>query len=267
MSMIMVLTKNIFLLLTFCVFLFSCGENDEKSSSLSKQDLMDYYMKLPKVGSKDVVCKYEPKATTVSNKEIFGCDKNDTGYELNKFEFSKNFSAKQYVGYDKNGAVNFSVAYLQSSFPAYTESWFKDSKEAISYVENIFGKADYEEVGKTYLFNTVDKTNYEMTALSWGCKTYYFDRPGSKIKGGRTKNYQNILSEIYAGNMMFWDKHMDKLDREIIKSEVINSNRCTVASILSYKDKSKKMGEADPLKIHLYVADMSPDFQGLKGSW
>jgi hypothetical protein len=235
-----------------------------------KKSLAVYYFTLPKIGSKEFLCEYEPGPTYIGNKKIWECQKNNKGYELNKNEETERLGAGQNIGYNKDGSVGFAYAYLEVSARAHTERWFKNMVDAEAFVESIYGKADKREQGKAGCFNLSYKSfECDYIALSYGCETYFFDKPGNLIKGGSPSTHRDILEEISPGPLgeKIKDKRLHHFSREIIKSEVINKETCRTATIASWKKEGQRMGEDDTTKVSVYVADMQTSFPALKGQW
>ena len=235
-----------------------------------KKSLAVYYFTLPKIGSKEFLCEYEPGPTYIGNKKIWECQKNNKGYELNKNEETEDLGARQNIGYNKDGSVGFAYAYLEVSARAHTERWFKNMVDAEAFVESIYGKADKREQGKAGCFNLSYKSfECDYIALSYGCETYFFDKPGNLIKGGSPSTHRDILEEISPRPLgeTILDKRLHHFSREIIKSEVINKETCRTATIASWKKEGQRMGEDDTTKVSVYVADMQTSFPALKGQW
>jgi uncharacterized coiled-coil DUF342 family protein len=236
------------------------------NSDLTKS-LAEYYFTLPAIGSKEFLCEYEPGPTYIGNKKIWECRKNEKGYETS----ISGLYGRQNIGYNKDGSVGFAYALLQSSFPAYTDSWFKNTADAEAFVESIYGKADRRESGESGCLNRVGVFAVECKyiALSYGCNTYYFNTPGSHVKGGAPPTHRNILEEISPVSLIdnILDKDMSFFSREIIKSEVVEKDKCGIATISSWQREGQRMGEEDTTKVSIFVADMQTSFPALEGQW
>ena len=246
------------------------GQIENIFDSENKQRIAEYYFKLPKIGSDEFICAREPGASNIRNKKIFACDKKGREeYHLHKYEETKNLSAKQLVGYNDDRTVNFAYAYLESSFPAYNNSWFETKEQAETFVEQIYGQADKREVGNHSGFGlTYAKTDYEYVLLSYGCDTFFFNKPSSKLDGFVPGEYRNFLEEISAEPLqeLVDDKHLSHLSREIVMPDVVGRDRCAIVTIASWTQASNRMGQEGTEKVSIYVAEAQTSFTGI-GDW
>jgi hypothetical protein len=91
------------------------------------------------------------------------------------------------------------------------------------------------------------------TAVSYGCKAYFFNKPGDQIPGGSPSTYQSIYLETgYAIDFNF----------EVIQSEVKNIDKCIVALVVFEKlARPTGIDEEQRYSSHVDVLEVDPSFE------
>ena len=179
---------------------------------------------------------------------------------------NKNSGSLHVFGPDRNlRAHTFSFENVSSSKD------FIDDKEIIKILDKRFGKREITQTGNRP--HSYTSPFGKFTAVSYGCKAFFFDKPSEKIPYSSRdwENYAIIWkgTGIPSGSLN-WKRydfavaHFKRFDFEVAKSEFRKAPRCIVALINYRKTKTPteidekqtytaevNLLEVDPLKLDL----------------
>ncbi len=96
--------------------------------------------------------------------------------------------------------------------------------ELLAALDERYGERAITQTG-TRRFNMANQSR-DVTAVSYGCKAYYFNKPGMDVPGGTPRTHQTIWIET---GMVLSIPGAERFDFEVIKSEVQDIDRCIVA--------------------------------------
>lgn len=145
--------------------------------------------------------------------------------------------------------------------------WFRfrtdsDSDDFVSHelilaeLDSVFGERQLTQNGHRQ-FRLQNQTT-TFSAISYGCKAYFIDKPGMQIPGGTPKTHRTIWQE--TGTVLDLDS-AERFDFEVIKNEVLNADRCIVA-LVNYGGTNIPRGidEEQDYKAEVHVMEIAPTF-------
>lgn len=101
-----------------------------------------------------------------------------------------------------------------------------DDTEILRMLDDKFGPRAITQTGSRQFRLTNHSTS--VTAVSYGCKAYFFNKPGMDVPGGTPRTHQTIWLE--TGIVPSLDD-AERLDFEIIKDQMKGISKCVVALI------------------------------------
>lgn len=137
---------------------------------------------------------------------------------------------------------------------------FIDDKKILAVLDDKFGDRAITQTGKRRFRYQNQDTNF--TAVSYGCKAYFIDKPGMDVPGGTPKTHQLIWVE--TGTVASLDD-AERFDFEVIKNEVQNSSRCVVA-LVNYGGTNIPRGidEKQDYKAEVHLLEVDAKFGLMK---
>lgn len=99
--------------------------------------------------------------------------------------------------------------------------------ELLATLDERFGKRAMTQTGsQRFQFGNQSQ---DVTAVSYGCKAYFYNKPGMYIPGGTPRTHQVIWKETGSVPSL---PEAERFDFEVVKAEVQNIEKCVVALVV-----------------------------------
>lgn len=133
---------------------------------------------------------------------------------------------------------------------------FVSQEVILAELDSVFGSRQLTQNGERR-FRLQNQTT-TFSAISYGCKAYFVDKPGMQIPGGTPKTHRTIWEE--TGTVLDLDS-AERFDFEVIKNEVLNVDRCVIA-LVNYGGTNIPRGinEEQDYKAEVHVMEIAPTF-------
>ena len=137
---------------------------------------------------------------------------------------------------------------------------FIDDTGILKILDEKYGTRGITQTGKKRFRLQSQDTRF--TAVSYGCRAYYVDKPGMKVPGGTPKTHQIIWKE--TGVVPDFND-AERLDFEVVKNEVANVTKCVVA-LVNYGGNNMSIGidEEQEYKAEVNILEVDPRFGLMK---